>query len=518
MVSHESGLCQRALSFTVVALSLLSFGPLAPAGAQQLGVPDGDVQDWFLEVPLPAGAEQYRDIDGRRMQQYVVEQAEIARRYRDQGSPQSDPRFWGRVIASSADAEGAEWLAGKFRAASLSDVRIQKLDLDPQWFPQTWTVTLRSGGRTVELTSAQPFYRANGTPSGGLDVEAVYVGLGTEADFAGRDVAGKAVFSYSMQGLPNEGAWRRAEEKGAAVVFDVHMLPGNIRYQAYPPGTEVPAFTVGGDDGFTLREMIETGQPVRASVHMDIEMVPDLETALVWGSLPGATDETIYVIAHRDGWFDASGDNASGVATMIGLAEHYAAIPQAQRRRTMIFVGTDGHHNSGTTAVTGLRWMREPAQREALFGKTALMINAEHTSAVQTTVRPRYIRGTGPRPSLQGPDQVFWTNTYVGQQWYAGGPSRPVLEKLSTDAFREFGVTTYADPNPRPPAGECGGFSRFLPCVATSEFYHYFHSEHETPETVPWTGLETTTRSYARIIDEVNKLELSDLQRPPEEG
>ncbi len=100
----------------------------------------------------------------------------------------------------------------------------------------------------------------------------------------------------------------------------------------------------------------------------------------------------------------------------------------------------------------------------------------------------------------------------MGQQWYAGGSANPLLERIAADAFREFGVTTYWDPNPRAPAGEC--FWRFLPCVATSEFYHYFHSEHETPETVPWTGLETTTRSYARIIDEVNKLELSDFHRP----
>ena len=33
---------------------------------------------------------------------------------------------------------------------------------------------------------------------------------------------------------------------------------------------------------------------------------------------------------------------------------------------------------------------------------------------------------------------------------------------------------------------------------------------------MPWTGLEATTRAYAKIIDEVNKLPLSDLQRPEE--
>ena len=83
----------------------------------------------------------------------------------------------------------------------------------------------------------------------------------------------------------------------------------------------------------------------------------------MWGTLPGATDETIYIMAHRDGWFDASGDNASGVASMVGLAEHYGKIPQAQRKRTMIFVALDGHHNSGEGSAVGNEWIiAQPAE------------------------------------------------------------------------------------------------------------------------------------------------------------
>ena len=52
--------------------------------------------------------------------------------------------------------------------------------------------------------------------------------------------------------------------------------------------------------------------------------------------------------------------------------------------------------------------------------------------------------------------------------------------------------------------------------MTTSDFYEYFHSDGETPDVIPWTGLEATTRSYARIIDAVNTLPLSDLQRPEE--
>jgi hypothetical protein len=46
--------------------------------------------------------------------------------------------------------------------------------------------------------------------------------------------------------------------------------------------------------------------------------------------------------------------------------------------------------------------------------------------------------------------------------------------------------------------------------------HHYFHTDLETPQTVPWTGLEASTRAYAKIIDEVNKLPLTTFQRPEE--
>jgi hypothetical protein len=496
----------------LLSLALVDRGGAAqaPAASQAAAVtPRAEryprLDDAFLRWPLPAGAERYGAIDGKRMHGNVVEQTLISRRYRDQGHA----KFWGRITGTSADAESAEWLAAKFRAAGLSDVRIQPLDLEPQWMPQTWEVAVSGGGRTVRLGSAQPFYGASPLAAGGVDVEAVYAGLGSEADFGGKDVTGKAVFVFTQTGLKDEGALGRADARGAAVVFEVDMLPGNMRYQAYPSGTRAPAFTVGSDDGFAARDLIAAmpaGQAARVTATLEIRRVPNLKSALVWGTLPGATDETIYLVAHRDGWFDAAGDNASGVASIVGLAEYYAKVPRAERRRTIVFVGLDGHHNSGPGAGVGRRWMWD--NRKTLFARTALMINAEHPSTIQTTVRPRYYQTND--------NAIVWSNTYMPQQWYAGGPSRRTLETIAVNAFREFGASMYLDPNPRPPAGDLGALYRGVPGVATSEFYHYFHTDQETPDAVPWTGLEATTRAYAKIIDEVNTRQLRDLQRPEE--
>ena len=240
-------------------------------------------------------------------------------------------------------------------------------------------------------------------PPKGLNLEAVYVGLGTEADFAGRDVSGKAALITSM---PMCGSWRhsatingairRAEEHGAAAILVSVALPGNIRTRFYPTRTEPPTFSLGLEDSDRVRELIEqaqSGESPRVSVQLDVEMVEGLKTANVWGELPGATDEKIIIVSHRDGWFEGANDNASGVATAVVLAEYFASLPREQRRRTIQFVGSPGHHNS---AAVGIQWMAD--NRNTVFDKTALLINAEHTGAVQT-----YLMGDSLDLDVSGP-------------------------------------------------------------------------------------------------------------------
>ncbi len=162
---------------------------------------------------------------------------------------------------------------------------------------------------------------------------------------SGCDVRGKAVFITSVCRLsgstcsPEESqgaSLRMAVDKGAAAVFYAYKaLLGNAKYQSYPLPTTVPTFVLGSDDGHAIEELVArapVGDPPRVRIRMDVQMVPNLKSALVWGTLPGQTDETIYVIGHRDGWFDGATDNASGIASMIGLSEYFcegAKWPQA---------------------------------------------------------------------------------------------------------------------------------------------------------------------------------------------
>jgi len=43
-----------------------------------------------------------------------------------------------------------------------------------------------------------------------------------------------------------------------------------------------------------------------------------------------------------------------------------------------------------------------------------------------------------------------------------------------------------------------GSFFRYLPSIDSSEYDNYFHTDWETPETVPLTDLGGSTRAFAR--------------------
>jgi hypothetical protein len=335
---------------------------------------------------------------------------------------------------------------------------------------------------------------APGTPPSGLDLEAVDLALATERDIVERDLRGKAVFFHSAGspvGVSDRGTIKRISERGAAAVFIVPVISGNLRHAVYNVGTTVPTFALGLQDANTIRDLIgkaPAGETPRVQIHLDVRTVPNLKTATVWGALPGTTDETIYVVAHRDGWFEGASDNASGVATMLGLAEYFAKVPRQQRRRTIHFLGTSGHHDNASRSS---RWL---AEHKETFARTALLINCEHTSAELLVDRGGVVRRT---------------NTTMPLQWHVHGSPR--LQQIARRAFDTFGVATYADPDPTA-GGEMSAYYRLAPSLQLIEPGLYWHSDHETADFVPPTGLAATTRAYAKIIGEVNQLDLKDLR------
>lgn len=499
---------RQSITFAaIVATSLLATASLAQTAAPRpattppynsYGLRSGtalyDLKDNYLRWALPQGGERYGRIDGADLKRYVDQLADISIRYRDAGHPQ----YWGRIQGTSGDAETQHWLLDQFRQIGLEQVRAQPFDMKPMQLPDRWTVQIVSkSGEAFTFETAYPF-RRDMVDALALEAPLVSAGLGEPLDILGRDIAGKIALIHAtpegsafMTSASLVNAMQNLKAAGAVGVILSLDLPGNVSgYLGLPP--VLPYFVVSREEGDRARAMLvaDGGQAV-GRMSLTSTVIEKPTTALIWGVLPGATDETIYVVAHRDGYFEAAMDNGSGIATMLGLAKYYAAIPQAQRRRTMIFVGTPGHHDG---SYTGIDWM---AQNGAtLFDKTALIINAEHTSYTS-------MQNNMGRPVL--------SNALPSYNWSALGS--PKLQQLVVQAFRDYGVATNALPDDHS-YGEAKPISTFAPTVQVISGNWTYHTTADTPDHVPAEGLEASTRAYARLIDNVNEAPLSELVEP----
>jgi len=453
-------------------------------------------EEAYPRFALPAGQEEYADLDASRIKRDILALTGISRKSLNDGN-----QYWGRITGTEYDHLTTGWVAEQFEHLGLQDVRTQDFDLPTQWYATSWDVSLSDGEKTIPLASAFPWWGSRHLTES-LNLEPVWVGLGTPADFIGRDVRGKAAFLYSVPtpgGLNHSARWstavERARSEGAAAVFMILGIPGNV--SAHPTGMAPPpwtdlTFSLGVEDGMAVRQMIENGVSARIEIQLDVEARDGLHTQNVWAELPGMTDENILVMAHTDAFFQGALDNASGVAMLLELARHYADLPLNRRRRNMTFVTTPAHH--APLPDGGIYWIRD--NMDTFFEKTALIVNCEHVATSST-----YSIG----PNLVG------SNAVAARRWYVQGSAE--LESIVGNAFRTFGVMTYSRP-----AAQSGGELAVLRGIAPG--FHaladiLYHTEMDIPELVPEAGIEATVRAYAKIIDDVNRVELDRLKADP---
>ncbi len=306
---------------------------------------------------------------------------------------------------------------------------------------------------------------------------------------------GKAAVIHTMlapgemgQSAVFDGAIQRAAAAGAAAIvgiwgyYDNYAVWQSLGRTVYSSDVKVPSFWVGFEDGKRLRDQLAAG-PTRLKMRLTTEMREGLKTQSVYGTLPGRTDESVIVLAHMDGWFDAALDNASGIAVMLTLAEHFSKIPRAQRRRNLVFVGTAGHHVGSPNSP----YLRD--QRADLMAKTALMINCEHVAAAQTLNWSTTLRDT---------------TGVAARRWWVNGS--PKLSDIVLGAYQTFGVNIVGGMDPSA-SGEMGAIARITPSIQLIHSPEVKHTDHDIPEIVPAVGLQAVGRAYAKIIDEVNRLE-----------
>ena len=100
-------------------------------------------------------------------------------------------------------------------------------------------------------------------------------------------------------------------------------------------------------------------------------------------------------------------------------------------------------------------------------------------------------------------------NAVSPMRWWVWGS--PELLDITLDSFERFNVGVTADMEGGA-SGEMGRMARLVPSMQVITSPEIKHTEQDTPEWVPAVGLEQIARAYARIIDQVNRLDRDELR------
>ena len=162
-----------------------------------------------------------------------------------------------------------------------------------------------AGTQTVTLQSAFPQPGGASIPGGSLTAPVVYVGHGTDADLAGRDVKGKIAVvrvrpEPSLFGAGEQGVALKLAKLGAAGVINAIEGPGNAQYidPRFACGA-APCFMVGGQDAWFLQTVI--GKAANAGVLDRLKIDARADVGRAGRPDVGATASRRFPVSRRSG-------------------------------------------------------------------------------------------------------------------------------------------------------------------------------------------------------------------------
>jgi hypothetical protein len=418
-----------------------------------------------------------------------------------------DP-VWGRRATTPAFMQTLEWTVNEFKTAGLKDARVEAYPVAAtMWVPQSWKLEMvgdpafGAGTQTVTLQSAFPQPGGATIPGGSLTAPVVFVGHGTDADLAGREVKGKIAVvrvrpEPSLFGSAEQGVAARLVETGAVGVVNAVEGPGNAYYfDARFACGKAPCFMIGGNDGWFLQQVIGKAAIAGAldKVQLKMSLASEEKSGLTSGNgvatIPGQSPKRIIVNAHADGYFQGGDDNASGLAVLVGLARYFAKQPPP--KHTLMFVASGGHHGPGNGP--GALVSAHPELKDS----TLLILNLEHVAYADV------VRGKTRAANNTG---MSWELSVTEAAKAVGVTNEsPFLIDLWKQAARCYGVATYQSVGPTV-SGDLGGYRPLgVPMTQMIQSGTFYHSSGDVYEAVPAEGLERAARFHAFLIERADQ-------------
>lgn len=436
-------------------------------------------------------------------------------------------RYGYRMPGTKSDRQTAEYLQKKFVDFGLRDTRLEPLPVAAA-FPDTWTLTVQTGGRAEGIPCHFLRY-ARFTGPAGVSAPLVYVGLGTDADFDKVDVTGKIVvvdvvsdglstisphvfFRYDPQGTlagdkvaenwppDNFATYQQAVKRGAAGFIGIlELMSGDMnQYLHVYLQYELPAVTISPRAGARLRAMLSGGTANATIVLTGFK--GQAETFNVYGFVPGRnTDEIIVMMSHHDGW---ATNDASGTAVVLGLAKYFGQLPPRALNRTLMFFLAGSHFGAAADwSGKGVRGV-PPEKVGEIFNMTRNRYDCLAWKLLPRTVCANNVEMIGRQYKRQG-EAFVATGRVCPRAWGVTGPradqANPVLLSAVRDAIRTHDLDRSEIAFWF--AGEATRYAReWIPTVNLISHNPWQFTNNDTPDTVMKEALRPTVKAFIDVL------------------
>jgi hypothetical protein len=284
-----------------------------------------------------------------------------------------------------------------------------------------------------------------------------------------------------------ESAIGKAEDGGAAALVAVTEGPEDYAVQEDVDSRAgllgMPVVFVGKRSGAAVLDAAKAGGQGRLTLTADVGTGCDSN---VYGVLPGADASRTVVIGTPTGAFvPSASERGVGVAILLGLARHYAALPRAQRPVTLVFAALAGHE-AGYLGLPVLMQVHKDwfAKGDAYFHLGASLAARAMTETPGGTVvggeagDPTRLLYVSENPLAQGIAQKDFATSQLG----SGAPG-----------VRNVGEQVYA-------------YHAGVPVISSSGSSFYFHTDGDQPDGVSRTLLANVAGGFRAAIDDVAAL------------
>ena len=291
-----------------------------------------------------------------------------------------------RLTGSQNGARAEQYVHDKLLDYGFTDVQFQEFEVDA-WSRKSIKTSITIDGDSAELHAVT---LGHSPVKADVTAEIVDLGNGLVEDYEGIDDSLQGKFALVYIGiLPGSGENKQnlhrsekaelAIQHGAAGIIIFNQVPNGVLLTGTASVSgdllPVPAICIGYEDGLTIKENLQEGTPVSATVEMTNYSGP-IKARNVIATLPGteSPEEEVIVGGHLDSWDLATGaiDNGIGSFAVIDIARTFVANGLKPKRTTkfVLFMGEE-------QGLLGSRHFIAEAKKSGEVDKIKFMMNLD---------------------------------------------------------------------------------------------------------------------------------------------